>query len=369
MRRKGVEVVLDTSVICQDFWMRGTAFQTLQEGVFYSDFNIRVPEIVYRETVAKYAEQLRSAFEQAETTSSKLNRFLLEKHKANNLPRTVVTLVAEYDAWLKKKRGVFRPDLPIPSVPHDVCVDRAIARQSPFRDAKGGGTTGYRDFLIWRSIIERAKTTDELLVFVTANTNDFMNVSEADGGLCECLVSDLVHEGIEPGRIAAYSSIRELNERHVFPVLNRARELEDKFKDTDSTAAIEIADWMEGEFYNWFIQGVHYSWIRLPSALEGGELEEGKYLRLRTIGDVFAFQDGRALLRVEGTADVEVHNDIYREDLSSYADEMDGIEICSHYDGRRVTLKGLVEVWFNADVILRADGTVEQAEVMDAGIN
>jgi hypothetical protein len=59
-----------------------------------------------------------------------------------------------------------------------VVVDRALACKRPFLE----GEKGYRDTLIWLSLLEHIKVTDsqDEIVFITANSKDFFESGSKD---------------------------------------------------------------------------------------------------------------------------------------------------------------------------------------------
>jgi hypothetical protein len=60
--------------------------------------------------------------------------------------------------------------IPVPSVSHQVVLTRALENRRPF-DADG--RDGYRDVLVWHSLLDVAELGHEAIVFVTNNTSDF----------------------------------------------------------------------------------------------------------------------------------------------------------------------------------------------------
>lgn len=91
--------------------------------------------------------------------------------------------------------------LSLPSIPHGDLIDRALADRKPFRvkDAQGDrrrGPDGYRDALIWASVVEavHAKGPVPVLYFVTKNTGDFCDRDKLAGSLLEELPDGVAAE-------------------------------------------------------------------------------------------------------------------------------------------------------------------------------
>lgn len=90
--------------------------------------------------------------------------------------------------------------LPYPSTPHSEVLARDFARKKPF-DGKG---KGYRDALIWESILELARSNSEEIVLVSKNAGDFGK----DGALHPDLVADVVANTWPASRIRLAHGIR-----------------------------------------------------------------------------------------------------------------------------------------------------------------
>ena len=88
--------------------------------------------------------------------------------------------------------------MPIPGISHEIVIDRIYDRKAPFRQNEKNKDAGYKDFLIWNTVLKLARTnSDQEVVLVTAD-RDFTKDGElhphlaADAdGLKVRLVSDL----------------------------------------------------------------------------------------------------------------------------------------------------------------------------------
>ena len=87
-------------------------------------------------------------------------------------------------------------------VAHTQIVERAASRRRPCDD-KGDG---YRDTLLWFSVLEMASATEEPVTLVTGDT-DFLNADQTD--FHEHLVEDLVSRGAE-GRVKQVANLSDL---------------------------------------------------------------------------------------------------------------------------------------------------------------
>lgn len=123
-------------------------------------------------------------------------------------PDEIDPLCAEYrrdvSRWFEESRGGV---LAHPAISHRALVDRVLAKRRPFRESE----KGYRDVLIWYTVLEEAEKNDVILL--TANTSDFGEKAGESIQLARDLVEDLVEKGLEPTTVELVTSTRALLER------------------------------------------------------------------------------------------------------------------------------------------------------------
>ncbi|MBE0448432.1 MAG: DUF4935 domain-containing protein [Actinobacteria bacterium] len=94
-------------------------------------------------------------------------------------------------------------------------MDRELSRRKPFTlDGKGKGK-GYRDALVWHTVIELVKGSSEPIAFVTKNWRDF-SMGKDDRTLHHHLTDDLAVQGLET-RVELFENLQEFNEKYVKP--------------------------------------------------------------------------------------------------------------------------------------------------------
>lgn len=164
-------IVLDTNILCRDFYAKGIHLSQLLKMK-----NIVIPEIVFDETLNKHKEYLRTAGKNIVESTEQYNRIAL-KEISITLEDDYELEDAQYEKFLidlLRKNGNYPPHK-YPEVPHKEVVRRAIARKRPF-DSKG--RNGYRDYLIWRSVLDIVEEASimmpsETVHFISENTKDF----------------------------------------------------------------------------------------------------------------------------------------------------------------------------------------------------
>lgn len=182
-------------------------------------FTVVVPELVLQEMVNKRRETAEEAVRKLRKAQSDL----ASVGTGIDLPAVDLDgVVAEFrkqlvDAFTSSKVEVRS----LPNVGHDAIIRRALERRKPFA-ASGAG---YRDALIWESVLAAAGATDDAVVLVTQNSKDFAENKEGTQ-----LASDLV-EDLEA--VAAADRVRIVPDLGAF---------KDEFVAAETIAADELGE-------------------------------------------------------------------------------------------------------------------------------
>jgi hypothetical protein len=136
----------------------------------------------------------------AREAAESLQKITLE-HRAEGFSNLVLAL------RLSKMFGTSFRTLPIPLVSHTSIIERCGRRKKPFGEKKGD--KGYKDYLIWLSIVELTKTADLQIIFLSQNKNDFAD--ETGTVLHADLLIDL-DESLA-GKLSYFKGLREFNSR------------------------------------------------------------------------------------------------------------------------------------------------------------
>jgi hypothetical protein len=178
-----LRVVLDSTVFCQDFLLASDEAIRLRTAASEGRIAVHVSQIVVDEVLRRYSEDIR---DEGRSLESKLRPF------AGGRFGRVIT--ADIEADLRSARDGYPMVLddllklpgflvePYPEVQHETLVKRDLERRLPFRSSKEKSSTGYRDSLVWLTVIEIAKKfpADEVL-FVTNNSVDYTDTKIRSG--------------------------------------------------------------------------------------------------------------------------------------------------------------------------------------------
>jgi predicted nucleic acid-binding protein len=185
-------VVLDTTVLGSDWRLQGPATAFIVAECTAGRLRLIVPELVVKEAVNLYTRERKTSQKQLLRAARKHQRLSLGEPD-----QRIIELIAgignddpgaAYEDHLRallKDADAFIAALP--AVPHDQLVTRALAGQRPF-DTHGHG--GYRDALIWHTVLEAA-TEHGRVIFISSNTSDFAAARQTPNTLPDALIDDI----------------------------------------------------------------------------------------------------------------------------------------------------------------------------------
>jgi hypothetical protein len=140
-------VVLDTNALVRDWHFKAPSLSSLFDLGRRSELRIVVPEVVVLELVNKYREEVLSVDEDLKKSGAQLDRLGL----VSQLPKIGANEAAQrYEGWLREHLSAARVQVAaIPDIPHLELLVRVLQRRRPF----SAGDKGYRDALIWESVL------------------------------------------------------------------------------------------------------------------------------------------------------------------------------------------------------------------------
>ena len=165
-------IVLDTNVIRAHPILDSPAFRELAVFVKGNDHRLVVPEVVLRELDGHIAAEFRK-IEAAFNHFNRETKYTAgitppgepeQRRLAATLRQRLLDLGAEFE--------------PIPAVPHEIVMDRIYEQKAPFRKSEENKESGYKDFLLWGTVLELARGSfGQEVVLITAD-GDFRQGSE-----------------------------------------------------------------------------------------------------------------------------------------------------------------------------------------------
>lgn len=188
--------------------------------------NIIVPEIVFDETLNKHREKMREAGSAAQKKLEEYNRLACDEIKID-FETKYAAEDAQYEDFLTSLllSNCAYPPEGYPDVDHKIIVARALARKKPF---KPDGREGYRDYLVWRTVLEIVKGNTGPIHFVSENPKDFADENDKRK-LHPDLLEEMKQLQINSTRLTYWSSLKDFIDEVVKPELQKAED-EEKLK-------------------------------------------------------------------------------------------------------------------------------------------
>jgi hypothetical protein len=196
--------VIDTTELHDQKRLEGNLFRLFLLAKNLTKHRVCIPEVV----LAEHHRASRAAMQRSASTIEKEAKVL-----ARYWDKVDVTLppveqeFQKWRSWIDERLRVAGVEiLPYPTTPHRSIADRDLARRKPFSETG----KGYRDALIWESVLELATANVDDVVFITSNSGDFSDSDE----LHPDLVKDLVDRELEK-RVSLAVGLSNALEKHL----------------------------------------------------------------------------------------------------------------------------------------------------------
>jgi predicted nucleic acid-binding protein len=164
-------IVLDSNVFIRDYWLRSPSFVLLKHFLATSGADLVVPKIVLEEVINHHREDLEKLKSNVRSTIRDSAR-LLRNPKGHDWDGAIYKREKEdpYEDFLSSELARLKVAIPeYKEVPHAEIVQRDLKRRRPFQQSG----KGYRDTLLWETVIRHCLRKDQLSVLVTENIRDF----------------------------------------------------------------------------------------------------------------------------------------------------------------------------------------------------
>lgn len=209
-----MKIVIDTNIFCRDFYMSNSVFRVFFDGLKRVGHVVYIPQVIYDEVLNKYNERLLDLRLDVETSVGKFSRFVKQEFDQTITDTIIQDLNEEYKRLFDDKlKEIHAHILDYPQISHQKVVQRALERRKPFNE-KGAG---YRDTLIWESILELISIEPiGTIALISANTKDFAEQDE----LHEDLLNDIQLLGNEDNsQVIFFSSIESFIDKYIKPTM------------------------------------------------------------------------------------------------------------------------------------------------------
>lgn len=217
--------------------MVSPSFRTLLSQYAKAGYQFFMLELVRDELINKYKEML---YEQKRKLDDGIKEIRLKTGKELAAPLTddgIIQMTDEYADHIQTQMKQFNVTmLGYPTVPHQKVVQRALQRKKPF-DAEGH--KGYRDALIWESILELITSDPVSVAFICQNPRDF-----ADKNILHPVLQEEVsHLTVEHGDVIYYHDLESFVSKEIEPLL----EVIDNIVSEDGYQGFDLLTFTQGE--------------------------------------------------------------------------------------------------------------------------
>ena len=246
--------VIDTNFIHLDYFLRGTFITALAHSASKLNHDVYMPQVVYDELCKQYYEeidQLESSFKSVKKTLYKLSP---EKYQCPDYEQILTQRCQDLGVII----------LEYPSVSHRDMVKRELNKRKPYKDS----TKGYRDALIWETVLQAGKKLRKngTLVLLTNNIDDFANPKDK-ANFHPDLLDDCKDKNIPDNKIQLVSDFKQFIHNEIIPAFEKLNESFDELQKNLSVGNIDLRE-LEKNYLAIGINGVNEQYNRCLTAIE-----------------------------------------------------------------------------------------------------
>jgi hypothetical protein len=213
-------VVLDSTVFIADYWLRSSSFVLLREFLKKSSAKLVVPRIVLEEVINHHREDLEEIKTEMRNTNRKAGRLLRFFRGPITEMVAVIKKIKDdpYDKFLDGElKAIGASVIDYKDIPHEDVVARDLRRSRPFQ--KSG--KGYRDTLLWETVIRNCIKKGTVTVLVTQNVIDFC---DPKGQLHEHLMGDIKKTGAGENDLRLFKDLVQFTDSLVVQYLKARKD-------------------------------------------------------------------------------------------------------------------------------------------------
>lgn len=344
--------LLDANVIAGDFRFRHNATRLLLREAREGRIGLLVPQVAVDEAVNKYREELETPHREWQRASKRLRGLGAIDESEVTHALDLQAIEANFRQELTEKLTSARAEiLPYPSVSHETVVRRALARERPF-DAEG--KHGYRDTLIWETVLEHVDE-EKPIVIVSADNRAFSGKGQTD--LFPGLVEELEARGLDPECVQRIPHVSVFTETlpttarfelEIESALSEPGEVRDTFEEG---VAEEFFDWDQDQPQDLQLDApleVDYVYLDVVNEVRNPHLRSAREL-----------DDAKVAVEVEVEVDASLQVLVWKYDAVGYT----GSDVrFTNYDYNESFAEGNVDRVLLAEVEARYDPSSKTLE-------
>jgi PIN domain-containing protein len=347
-------IVPDANILIRDYHFKGAASRSLLDSAKSVGAQLCVPRCVLDEVQEHFEQDLRRAADQLDSAAKSLGRLLDKNVKSPGAIRDFAVEASKYRAHLEKRiKDAGGKILDYPTYSPEEVIQRAVKHKKPFASK---GDQGFKDYLVWKNVLDLAQRAKTQIRLVTANKTDF---GDGQGALHPDLLADLDSLGVPRDRVTLGDSFDMILTAFVMPALQEVRETADQLK-RGTFAGLNVANWIYGNLAeNINIEKVLDLRRALRREFETPTVEGISGVMRDDILDVRRLPSGEFLIEVEADVEAEVGFFIHRSDYYVLEDEVSAAPWSDHY------LHGTTYVTMTVHLLLTFDPEQEDVTSWD----
>lgn len=213
-------IVLDANVFIADYWLRSPSFVLLRDFLKKTNATLVVPKVVFQEVLNHHEEDLKKVKSDIQRALREAGRLIRDFKGRQD---SIVALSKKskedpYEKFLSSELASLNSRIPdYNDIPHTEVIDRDLRRRKPFQESG----KGYRDTLLWETILRNSIEKGVETVFITKNVRDF---SDANGELHGDLKNDVVRRKGDEDSLVLFRDLPAFTDAYIVPYLRKRRD-------------------------------------------------------------------------------------------------------------------------------------------------
>lgn len=195
-----LKIILETSVLYEDYDLSRASLIELLSIARLISAQVMIPQVVFDEHVQHFYRDRHSLSNQLKKVCRKLSQLPLTEIPDPDIPQ-IDRPYEDYLAELAESKRILI--ICYPQISHAETLERCLTKRRPFGEEVD---TGYKDTLIWFTVLESLNTPEDVIVFVTSD-NDYQG--KPRGELHQHLVDDLTQRNCSESNVILKRSLHE----------------------------------------------------------------------------------------------------------------------------------------------------------------
>ena len=259
-----------------------------------------MPKVVYDEVIGNLGEHIDGEIVKVQKVKDRFRSLGINWTPVIPSESEKAGAVDDYAAQLREIIPAVN-HLPYPADLHESVAVRSISKRRPFFEKD----RGYRDTLIWLTILKYLECTDDAVALV-ADDGDFRKDKNEDV-LHPHLIEDLDQKGIPRDRVTLYKDLATFMGRYVAPQLDSLEELREEIAKGRIAGFFDLQDQVD-IYLNESVTQVNIGSFYEPEDLEVDVIED---VTLVDVDEVRLLPSGDVFVRTSWRAEVAIEPDYY----------------------------------------------------------